>query len=124
MLNETLSGYLYEPDAALLKSGAFNLIAQVYGLKKLDSQTQLYTAEVLNNRFPGRIFKINRILTSAELKKEKTLTANVIVRNYRDKAENLVKKYKIKADNKQFLIFTQSKTAGYIVIDASIEQHY
>ncbi|SMC41423.1 hypothetical protein [Pedobacter africanus] len=124
LLNGTPSGYLYEPDAALLKSGAFNLVAQVYGLEKLDSQTQLYTAEVLNNRFPGRIFKINRILTAAELKKEKALTGNVIVRNYRDKAENLVKKYKIKADNNKFLLFTQSKTDGYIVIDATIEQHY
>lgn len=117
-------GYLYEPDTALLKSGAFDLIGARYGLQKLDSQTQLYTADVANKLFPGRIFKINRIITPGELKKEKQLTGNVIVRNYRDKAENLVKKYKIKPDNHQFLIFTQSKKDGYIVIDASIVQHY
>ncbi|MBB5439355.1 hypothetical protein HDC92_003042 [Pedobacter sp. AK017] len=118
------SGYLYEPDVALLKSGAFNLIAQAYGLKKLDTQTQLYTCELVNDRFPGRIFKINRCISPGELKKEKQLYGNVIVRNYRDKAENLVKKYKIKADNEQFLIFTRSKSEGYVVIDASIVQHY
>jgi acylphosphatase len=124
MLSGTPSGYLYEPDAALLKSGAFNLIGATYNLLKLDSQTQLYTAGVVNNLFPGRIFKINRAITSGELKKEKQLRGNVIVRNYRDKAENLVKKYKIKPDHHQFLIFTQSKKDGYIVIDASIVQHY
>lgn len=124
LLSETPSGYLYEPDAALLKSGAFNLIAQAYGLKKLDSQTQLYTATLPNNRFPGRIFKINRILSPAQIKREKTLTGNVIVRNYRDKAENLVRKYKLKPDQHQFLIFTQSKKDGFIVVDASIVQHY
>ncbi|WP_316815218.1 methyltransferase domain-containing protein [Pedobacter nyackensis] len=124
ILTGPLETYLYEPDAALLKSGAFNLIAKTYGLKKLDTQTQLYTAAVYNNLFPGRIFKINRVITSGELKKEKQLNGNVIVRNYRDKAENLVKKYKIKPDQHQFLLFTQSRTDGYIVIDARIIQHY
>ena len=119
-----LSGYLYEPDTALLKSGAFNLIGETYGLEKLQAQTQLYTANQINPAFPGRIFKINKIITAGELKKEKTLLGNVIVRNYRDKAENLVKKYKIKPDNHKFLIFTESKTEGYLIIDATIEQHY
>ncbi|RZM08775.1 MAG: hypothetical protein EOO88_49725, partial [Pedobacter sp.] len=52
------SGFLYEPDTALLKSGAFNLIASRYGLKKLHSQTQLYHADKVKPNFPGRIFKI------------------------------------------------------------------
>jgi 16S rRNA G966 N2-methylase RsmD len=124
LLEHTPAGYLYEPDAALLKSGAFNLIALTYGLEKLNTQTQLYTSNVINSLFPGRIFKINKVINAGELKKEKTLKGNVIVRNYRDKAENLVKKYKIKADNHQFLIFTQSKKDGYIVLDATIAQHY
>lgn len=124
ILSDSLSEFLYEPDAALLKSGAFNLIAKTYGLKKLDKQTQLYTSDTLNELFPGRIFRINRIISSGELKKEKQLIGNVIVRNYRDKAENLVRKYKIKPDKCQFLIFTQSKKDGYIVIDATIEQYY
>jgi 16S rRNA G966 N2-methylase RsmD len=117
-------GFLYEPDAALLKSGAFDLIAKRYGLNKLHSQTQLYTSEVINPVFPGRIFRINRILSPGELKKEKQLTGNVIVRNYRDTPENLIKKYKIKSDDKRFLIFTESKLSGFIIVDAEIIQHY
>lgn len=121
---QELQQYLYEPDTALLKGGAFNLIASRYGLQKLHSQTQLYTsAEVLED-FPGRRFRINGLLSPADLKKEKDLRGNVIARNYRDKAEQLVKKYKIKPDQQRFLIFTQSKKQGYLVIDASIEQHY
>ena len=124
ILRDPIPAFLYEPDAALLKSGAFNLIAKTYGLKKLDTQTQLYAAAVCNNRFPGRIFKVNRVITAGELKKEKQLSGNVIVRNYRDKAENLVRKYKIKPDQHQFLLFTQSRNDGFIVIDATIIQHY
>ena len=119
-----VSGYLYEPDAALLKSGAFNLIAERYALHKLDQQTQLYQADELKPEFPGRIFKINHVMSSGEFKKQKDLVGNVISRNYREKAENLVKKYKIRPDQQRFLVFTQSKAMGFIIISAEIEQHY
>jgi 16S rRNA G966 N2-methylase RsmD len=124
LLDSELSGFLYEPDAALLKSGAFNLIAERYGLKKLNTQTQLYVSSVVNPTFPGRIFHIKGILSPAELKKEKQLKGNVIVRNYRDTPENLVKKYKIKSDNTRFFIFTESKLSGFVILDADIIQHY
>lgn len=124
LLSETPSGYLYEPDTALLKSGAFNLIATRFRLKKLHHQTQLYVADHVDSSFPGRIFKINTLLSSGDLKKEKSLRGNVIVRNYRDKAENLVKKYKIKPDHNKFIIFTQGANHDYLIIDAEIVQHY
>jgi len=119
-----LSGYVYEPDTALLKSGAFNLIAERYGLQKLDQQTQLYVAETFKPEFPGRIFKISEVMNAGDLKKQKDLIGNVISRNYQERAENLVKKYKIKADQQRFLLFTQSKSLGFIIIAAEIEQHY
>ena len=124
ILDSEPQGFLYEPDAALLKSGAFDLIAKRYDLKKLNSQTQLYASELINPMFPGRIFRIDRILSPGELKKEKQLTGNVIVRNYRDTPENLIKKYKIRSDDKRFLIFTESRFSGFIIVDAEIIQHY
>ncbi len=118
-----VNGFLYEPDVALLKSGAFNLIGSKYGLGKLHIQSHLYFSEEVKSNFAGRIFKIERILKVNELKKEKDLQGNVIARNFPEKAENLVKKYKIKPHQTQFLIFTQDKE-GYKVIDAKIIQHY
>ncbi|WP_316789458.1 THUMP-like domain-containing protein [Pedobacter frigoris] len=124
ILEHNPEGYLYEPDVALLKSGAFNLIGKTYGLQKLDTQTQLFVSDRKNEMFPGRIFKIHGMISTRELKKQKQLTGNVIVRNYPDKPENLVKKYKIKPDDTRFLIFTQSKAEGLIVLDVEIVQHY
>ncbi|KIO78167.1 hypothetical protein TH53_05180 [Pedobacter lusitanus] len=116
--------YLYEPDVALLKSGAFNLIAQRYGLQKFHQQTQLYTAAVIHPEFPGRIFKIDEVVSAAKIKKEKNLIGNVIVRNYPDKAAALADKYQIKPDDTSFMIFTQSSTAGKVIIRGTIIQHY
>jgi hypothetical protein len=116
--------FLYEPDVALLKGGAFNLIAKRYGLLKLHPQTQLYTSAHIHHEFPGRIFLIEEVLNAAAIKKDKNLQASVIVRNYPDKAAALVSKYQIKPDDSQFLIFTQGKTNGKVVIRAKIVQHY
>lgn len=116
--------YLYEPDVALLKSGAFNLIAERYQLQKLDYQTQLYVSDKINTAFPGRIFEIDQLLSAGEIKKEKNLTGSVIVRNYPAQAASLVKKFQIKPDDIQFIIFTQDRNQGKIIIKARIIQHY
>ncbi len=122
---EMITGnYLYEPDAALLKSGAFNLIAKRYQLTKLHPQTQLYTAPIYKAEFPGRIFKIEEILLSSHLKKQHNLAGNVIVRNYPAKPEDLVKKYKIKSDKDQFLIFTKTANGENIILQTKIMQYY
>lgn len=116
--------YIYEPDAALLKSGAFNLIGIKYDLKKLHQQTQLYVSRKIDQTFPGRIFKINSIIKGNELKKQKQLSGNVIVRNYPAKAEELVKKFKIKSEKDAFLIFTKNLQNELIIISAEIVQYY
>ena len=37
--------YLYEPNAALMKSGAFQLISEYFEVDKLDLHTHLYTSD-------------------------------------------------------------------------------
>lgn len=121
--NSVPIGYIYEPDVALLKSGSFNLIAEKFGLKKLHSQTQLYFSEEIKSEFLGRIFEIKSLLNLNELKKEKNIKGNVIVRNFPEKAENLAKKYKITSNHDDFILFTKTND-GYLVIKAKIIQHY
>lgn len=116
--------YLYEPDVALLKSGAFNTIGEMFKLKKLDVQSHLYISDQINPEFPGRIFELNETLTKKELKKQKDLFGNVIVRNYPAKPEDLIKAFKIKPSQDEFLIFTRSQELGYVILKASILQYY
>ncbi len=117
------SGYLYEPDTALMKSGAFNAVANAFALTKLGKQSHLYFSEELKQDFIGRIFKITKIYSPNELKKEKDLQGNVIVRNFPERAENLVKKLKIKPSQETFYLFTQIQQE-YVVFKTVIEQYY
>ncbi len=124
LITEGLGKYLYEPDVALLKSGKFNAISKQFGLKKLDSQTQLYSADILRDEFPGRIFQIDESVSISKFKKEKNLIGNVISRNYPDKPEHLIKQFKIKPSTEHFLIFTKVNNLGYILLKTHILQYY
>ncbi len=115
--------YLYEPDAALLKSGAFDLIAHRYRLLKLHTQTQLYVSDQLNEAFPGRIFRVNEVWNMSTFKKKKELSGNVICRQFPEKPETLQKRYRIQPSEKDFLIFTRA-SSGLTVISARIVQYY
>jgi 16S rRNA G966 N2-methylase RsmD len=123
VIADQLLDFIYEPDVALLKSGGFNLIGETYHLEKLAAQTQLYTSNEMKPEFPGRIFKVEEVISAAELKKIKDLQGNVLVRNYPDQADQLARKYKIKP-GKEFLIFTQMTPSRLVIIRASILQHY
>jgi 16S rRNA G966 N2-methylase RsmD len=116
-------GFLYEPDVALLKSGGFNFIAQKFNISKLHQDSQLYYSDQINPDFLGRIFKVKTLLSINELKKDKALVGNVIVRNFPANAADLVKKYKIMPSDNEFIIFTQT-LKGYLAIKAQIIQHY
>jgi hypothetical protein len=50
--------FIYEPNAAVLKAGAFKLVAQRFGLAKLHPHTHLYTGPQLVAGFPGRAFRL------------------------------------------------------------------
>lgn len=94
--NWKLENYLYEPNAAILKAGAYKLIAERFGLHKLDVNTHLYAAETLVENFPGRVW---RITERQDLKQ-----ANVLTRNYPLTPEQLKKKLHLRDGGTAFVI--------------------
>lgn len=54
--------YIYEPNAALMKSGLYRSIAQQYGLRQLHRHTHLYTHDCLLKDFAGRIMEVEEII--------------------------------------------------------------
>ena len=92
--------YLYEPNAAIMKSGAFKLIGNRFTLNKLHKNTHLYTSNEFIEEFPGRIFEVTGQWGNS--KKElkdlilRTPKANISTRNYPLSVEELRKKLKIK----------------------------
>lgn len=53
--------YLYEPDVALLKAGAFKKIACDHQLCKIHPHTHLYTSDTCKEHFLGRCFQVEQV---------------------------------------------------------------
>ena len=94
--------FLYEPNAAILKAGAYKLIAQRFALTKLDINTHLYVSDTLVENFPGRVWKIQD--EGMKTERLKGQQANVLVRNYPLTAEQLKKKLHLRDGGDTFLI--------------------
>ncbi|MCD7972322.1 MAG: SAM-dependent methyltransferase [Candidatus Azobacteroides sp.] len=106
---DNLEKYLYEPNVTVLKAGAFKLISEQFGLKKLHVNTHLYTNDKLVEDFPGRIFRIKEVLYSFPGHLYSFLPdrkANITVRNFPLSVEEIRKKYKIKEGSEIYLFAT------------------
>ncbi len=107
--------YLYIPNNSVLKSGAFNLLAQKFGIQKLHPNTHLYTSNQFIETFPGRVLKMETIDAKHLQKGQKF---NIITKNYPLKPDAVKKKYGLKDGGNQYLIFTQSKQGKIILKSA------
>ena len=99
--------YLYEPNAAILKSGAFNLISERFNVNKLHKNTHLYTSKDLID-FPGRVFLIENIIPYSKSEMRAALSfkkANITTRNFPESVETLRKKWKITDGGDVYLFF-------------------
>ncbi|WP_421873897.1 THUMP-like domain-containing protein [Marinoscillum sp.] len=101
-----LKKYLYDPNASILKAGAFRLIGNRFDLTKLGTNTHLYTSDQLIDDFPGRVWEV--LATEVNKKSIGRILpmdiANVITKNHPQKPEELKKKLKIKDGGEYFVI--------------------
>lgn len=107
--------WLYEPEASLMKLSPWGVIASRFpSMKKLDVSSHLFVSGCLFSDFPGRILQIDRILRREDMGCLKGERANMAVRNYPLKAEELRKKLKLKEGKDRFIIGT--RTGGKAVL--------
>ncbi|MGV3540944.1 MAG: THUMP-like domain-containing protein [Rufibacter sp.] len=101
--------YLYEPNTALLKAGAFKWLSQQYRVQKLHRNSHLYTSLEHCSSFPGRIFEI--VASPKANAKElhhllPTRKANITARNYPLTVAQLRDKLKLKEGGEDYLFAT------------------
>lgn len=118
-----LGKYLYEPNASILKAGAFRSIASRYKVKKLHPNSHLYTSDLWIENFPGRSFLITGQCsfnkkeikeTIGELKK-----ANITVRNFPATVAEIRKRTKLSDGGEVYLFATTLSNEQKVFIRCS-----
>ncbi len=110
--------YLYEPNAAVLKAGAFQEVSLLYGLEKLHKHTHLYSSDRLID-FPGRRFNILNVLPYQIKRIRKLINsnkANITTRNFPETVAEIRKKTKLKDGGNLYLFFTTNLNNEKIVL--------
>jgi THUMP domain-like len=110
--------YLYEPNAAIMKSGSFDLISNYYDINKLHQHSHLYTSDKIIE-FPGRIFKIDQIFEYSKKEMKQFLAntkANITTRNFPETVESIRKKWNIKDGGNCYTFFTTNVNNNKIVL--------
>lgn len=103
-LQTSAISYLYEPNAAILKAGAYKLVGARYGLQKLDVNTHLYCSDHLVTDFPGRKWRIEQVVRDRKDLPAELKQANVLTRNYPMTPEQLKKKLHLRDGGTAYMI--------------------
>ncbi len=60
--SNSVGAYLYEPNKAVMKGGAYKLVSQRFNCGKLAPSTHLYTSDIQIADFPGKVFSVEEVI--------------------------------------------------------------
>jgi Precorrin-6B methylase 2 len=112
--------FLYEPNASILKAGAYKSIANTYKLNKFHPNSHLYTSDDSIMDFPGRkfecesVFSLNKKEVKASIGNLKQ--ANITVRNFPSSVAELRKRLKLSDGGDTYLFATTLANDQKVII--------
>lgn len=117
---DRIGKYLYEPNASILKAGAFRSIASRYGLQKLHPNSHLYTSDLPVEGFPGRSFEVESTFSLNKKEIKEALAgirkANLTVRNFPASVAELRKRINLAEGGDDYLFATTLNDGKKVVI--------
>ncbi|MCF6353056.1 MAG: class I SAM-dependent methyltransferase [Cyclobacteriaceae bacterium] len=116
--------YLYEPNAAILKSGKMDDLVNQHAIFKLNPHTHLFTSNALISNFPGRKFKVGNVLKYDKKEVKRCFNAkqaNISARNFPDSVSHIQKKLDLKPGGVAYLFAIRDyKSKAKIVVCSKI----
>ena len=112
--------YLYEPNASILKAGAYRSLTQAYPVKKLHPSSHLYTSASSVPDFPGRCFKVKTVSSFGKKELKSFLQglekANLTIRNFPSSVADLRKRLKLKEGGDDYLFATTLADGSKVLV--------
>lgn len=123
MANEPL-GFLYEPDAAIIKAGLTDKYASISGVKKLNRGSDYLTSEKLIPNFCGKTFLITAVIPFKPrsikqfLKEQNIEKVMMHKRDFPQTVDVLYKKFGLSMGNQAHLFFTKHSDGSLMMLVA------
>ena len=111
--------YIYEFNSSVMKSGCYDLLGNTYRLKKIETNTHLYTSNTYVKGFPGKIYlkEETENINFKKLKKRYSGTyINIIAKNIQLSTKVILKKLNCKIGGQtDYLIFTKTISGNKVI---------
>ena len=120
LLEELGVGYLFEPNASVMKAGCFAELSRRFHLQPLAANSHLFLTDEANPLLPGRLFYLDDVSTMNKKALQKMLSdvdsANITVRNFPMSVAELRKRLKLKDGGDTYLFATTLSTGKHVLI--------
>ncbi|MDL2255092.1 SAM-dependent methyltransferase [Parabacteroides sp. OttesenSCG-928-K15] len=113
--------FLYEPNASILKAGAFKVLAVRFGLQKIAVNSHLYTSAEAVTGFPGRSFEVLEVHPfNKQLCKQlckRLPQANITTRNFPLSVKEIRQRTRIAEGGHVYLFATTLQNGGKVIVE-------
>lgn len=114
------AGFLYEPNASVMKAGCFGLVERRFGVRQIAPNSHLFVGGEPVHDFPGRAFAIDAVCTMNKRELRRALDgvgkANIAVRNFPMPVAALRRKLKLKDGGDVYLFATTSASGEHMLL--------
>ena len=118
--NSSTKGYLYEPNASIMKAGCFAELERAFGARQVERNSHLFVSEHFIEDFPGRKFRVEKVTTlnKKDIKNalDGIVKANITVRNFPMSVEQLRKRLKIKEGGSDYIFATTLMDKSHVLL--------
>ncbi len=116
----TAGQYLYEPNAAIMKSGLTAQLCQRFNTAMIAPNSNLFISSDPVNTFPGRRFRINAVTTLNKKQLRSALAgtdrANITIRNMPISVDDLRKRLQLKDGGSTYIFGTSLQDGSHILL--------
>jgi hypothetical protein len=99
--------FIYDPNAAIHKTGLYKVLGSRRNLPMLHPNTHLYTSDLPDSGFPGRMFQVEKMYAFYEFFRKKPVAkAHIMTRNFPMKSSQIREKTGLRESPYPYLIAT------------------
>lgn len=109
--------YIYEPNASVMKFAPWQQLHSAFSnITKFAPNTHLFHSSDLHEDFPGRILKVEKLITNKDRRSLKGTPANIVCRNFPVSPEELRKRLGVREGKNQFIYAATIGTKPIIIL--------
>ena len=112
-----IPGFLFEPNASMMKAGCFAQLSERFSLSQLDTNSHLFISDIDIEDFPGRRFVIEKVTSMNKRDLKEALAgishANIAVRNFPMSVAELRKRLKLQDGGDVYIFATTVANQGH-----------